>query len=238
MIKTIVIIPARWESKRLPGKPLAMIGNKPMIQHTWEKAIKSEADEVIIATDSKAIYESAMDFGARVIWTPEFDTGTERVIAIQKIKGADYVINVQGDEPFINPNDINRVIDIVKSYPKHVATLKTDLTKMEETDANAVKVVTDQRGSALMFTRSSVYINDDHHENKTTFKHIGIYGYSSETLNKISEMQPSENAINNSLEQLTWMDNNISIMTGYTSHNSFGVDTPSDLKLANKIYGS
>ena len=89
MIKTIVIIPARWESKRLPGKPLAMIGNKPMIQHTWEKAIKSEADEVIIATDSKAIYESAMDFGARVIWTPEFDTGTERVIAIQKIKGAD-----------------------------------------------------------------------------------------------------------------------------------------------------
>jgi 3-deoxy-manno-octulosonate cytidylyltransferase (CMP-KDO synthetase) len=230
-MKTLVIIPARWESTRLPGKPLAMIGDKPMIQHTWEKVMKSEADEVIIATDSKLIYDAAEEFGARVIWTPEYDTGTERVIAIQKIKGADFVINVQGDEPFIDPLDINKVINMVKQNTNWVATMKTDLTYNEATDPNTVKIVTDQFDSALMFTRSNVYKPSD-----TIFKHVGIYGYSSKTLEAISKMTPSKNSINNSLEQLTWLDNNIMIMSGYTEQHSFGIDTPLDLQLANKLY--
>jgi len=230
-MKTFVIIPARWESTRLPGKPLAIIGDKPMIQHTWERAMKSSADEVIIATDSKLIYDAAQEFGARVIWTPEYDTGTERVIAIQKIKGADFIINVQGDEPFIDPSDIDQVIEIVKQNPNSVATLKTILTTFEATDPNTVKIVTDQFDSALMFTRSNVYKPSD-----TIFKHIGIYGYSSSTLEFISNMTPSLNSIQNSLEQLTWLDNNVPITAGYTEHMSFGIDTPADLQLANKLY--
>ena len=119
-MKTIIIIPARWESTRLPGKPLAMIGDKPMIQHTWERACKSNADEVIIACDSKLVYDTATEFGAQVIWTPKADTGTERVIGVQELKNADFVINVQGDEPFINHEDINEVIKIVHNHPNKV----------------------------------------------------------------------------------------------------------------------
>jgi 3-deoxy-manno-octulosonate cytidylyltransferase (CMP-KDO synthetase) len=109
--------------------------------------------------------------------------------------------------------------------------MKTDLTYNEATDPNTVKIVTDQFDSALMFTRSNVYKPSDN-----IFKHVGIYGYSSKTLEAISKMTPSKNSINNSLEQLTWLDNNIMIMSGYTEQHSFGIDTPLDLQLANKLY--
>ena len=141
-MKTIIIIPARWESTRLPGKPLAMIGDKPMIQHTWERACESNADEVIIACDSKIVYDTATEFGAQVIWTPDAETGTERVIGVQKIKNADFVINVQGDEPFVNPEDINEVIKIVHNHPDKVATMTTDLIGNEGKDPNVVKAIT------------------------------------------------------------------------------------------------
>ena len=230
-MKTLIIIPARWESVRLPGKPLAMIGDKPMIQHTWERACESNADEVIIACDSKIVYDAAIKFGAKVIWTPTADTGTERVIGVQKIEAADFIINVQGDEPFINPNDINEVIKIVHNHPDKVATLRTDLIGNEGKDPNVVKAMSNAIGLIGMFTRSSIYM-------KTNFayKHIGIYGYSSEILNKISSLEPTESSVKDSLEQLTWMDNNIPIIASWTSYKSLGVDTKEDLKNANDFY--
>ena len=230
-MKTIIIIPARWESTRLPGKPLAMIGDKPMIQHTWERACESNADEVIIACDSKIVYDAATKFGAKVIWTPGADTGTERVIGVQKIEAADFIINVQGDEPFINPNDINEVIKIVHNHPDKVATMSTDLTSNEGKDPNVVKAIRNAIGLVGMFTRSSIYM-------KTNFayKHIGLYGYSAKVLNKISALKPSESSIKDSLEQLTWMDNNIPIVAGWTSYKSLGVDTKEDLKNANDFH--
>ena len=230
-MKTLIIIPARWESVRLPGKPLAMIGDKPMIQHTWERACESNADEVIIACDSKIVYDAAIKFGAKVIWTPTADTGTERVIGVQKIEAADFIINVQGDEPFINPNDINEVIKIVHNHPDKVATMSTDLTSNEGKDPNVVKAIRNAIGLVGMFTRSSIYM-------KTNFayKHIGLYGYSAKVLNKISALKPSESSIKDSLEQLTWMDNNIPIVAGWTSYKSLGVDTKEDLKNANDFY--
>lgn len=230
-MKTIIIIPARWESTRLPGKPLAMIGDKPMIQHTWERACESNADEVIIACDSKIVYDAATEFGAQVIWTPTAETGTERVIGVQGLKNADFVINVQGDEPFINPKDINEVIKIVHSHPDKVATLRTDLIGDEGKDPNVVKAISNAIGLIGMFTRSSIYIRTNF-----AYKHIGIYGYSSEVLNKISLLEPTENSIKDSLEQLTWMDNNIPIIASWTSYKSLGVDTEEDLKNANDMY--
>lgn len=230
-MKTVIIIPARWESTRLPGKPLAMIGDKPMIQHTWERACESNADEVIIACDSKIVYDAATEFGAQVIWTPTAETGTERVIGVQGLKNADFVINVQGDEPFINPKDINEVIKIVHSHPDKVATLRTDLIGDEGKDPNVVKAISNAIGLIGMFTRSSIYIRTNF-----AYKHIGIYGYSSEVLNKISLLEPTENSIKDSLEQLTWMDNNIPIIASWTSYKSLGVDTEEDLKNANDMY--
>ena len=230
-MKTLIIIPARWESTRLPGKPLAMIGNKPMIQHTWERACESNADEVIIACDSKIVYDTATEFGAQVIWTPMAETGTERVIGVQKIKNADFVINVQGDEPFINPKDINEVIKIVHNHPNKVATMRTDLINEEYKDPNVVKAICNAIGLVGMFTRSSIYMKTNF-----AFKHIGLYGYSAKILNKISKLKPSASSIKDSLEQLTWMDNNIPIVAGWTSYKSLGIDTKEDLEKANNIY--
>lgn len=232
-MKTIIIIPARWESTRLPGKPLAMIGDKPMIQHTWERACKSNADEVIIACDSKLVYDTATEFGAQVIWTPKADTGTERVIGVQELKNADFVINVQGDEPFINHEDINEVIKIVHNHPNKVATMRTDLINEEYKDPNVVKAICNAIGLVGMFTRSSIYMKTNF-----AFKHIGLYGYSAKILNKISKLEPSASSIKDSLEQLTWMDNNIPIVAGWTSYKSLGVDTKKDLREAIKIYKS
>ena len=230
-MKTIIIIPARWESTRLPGKPLAMIGDKPMIQHTWERACKSNADEVIIACDSKLVYDTATEFGAQVIWTPKADTGTERVIGVQELKNADFVINVQGDEPFINHEDINEVIKIVHNHPNKVATMRTDLINEEYKDPNVVKAICNAIGLVGMFTRSSIYMKTNF-----AFKHIGLYGYSAKILNKISKLKPSASSIKDSLEQLTWMDNNIPIVAGWTSYKSLGIDTKEDLEKANNIY--
>ena len=232
-MKTIIIIPARWESIRLPGKPLAMIGDKPMIQHTWERACESNADEVIIACDSKIVYDAATEFGAQVIWTPDAETGTERVFGLfkQKTKDVDFIINVQGDEPFINPKDINEVIKVVHNHPDKVATMRTDLIGNEGKDPNVVKAICNAIGLVGMFTRSSIYMRTNF-----AYKHIGIYGYSSEILNKISVLEPTESSIKDSLEQLTWMDNNIPIIASWTSYRSLGVDTRDDLLEANKIY--
>ena len=232
-MKTIIIIPARWESVRLPGKPLAMIGDKPMIQHTWERACESNADEVIIACDSKIVYDAATEFGAQVIWTPDAETGTERVFGVfkQKTKDVDFIINVQGDEPFINPKDINEVIKVVHSNPDKVATMRTDLIGNEGKDPNVVKAICNAIGLVGMFTRSSIYMRTNF-----AYKHIGIYGYSSKVLNKISSLEPTESSVKDSLEQLTWMDNNIPIIASWTSYKSLGVDTKEDLKNANDFY--
>ena len=229
-MKTIIVIPSRWDSARLPGKPLAMIGDKPMIQHTWERACESIADEVIIATDSQLVYDTATAFGAQVILTPKCDTGTERVIVVQKLKNADFVINVQGDEPFINPKDINEVIKIVHSHPDKVATMTTNLTADECKDPNVVKAISNKIGLVGMFTRSSIYMRTNF-----AYKHIGIYGYSSEILNKISLLEPTESSIKDFLEQLTRMDNNIPIIAAWTSYKSLGVDTKEDLEKANEL---
>ena len=230
LMKTVIIIPSRWGSTRLPGKPLAMIGDKPMIQRVWEGACESIADEVIIATDSKLVFDTATEFGAQVILTPDCETGTDRVIGVQQLKNADFIINVQGDEPFINPEDINEVISIVHAHPDKVATIVTALTSDEGTDPNVVKAMCNDAGLIGMFTRSSIYTKTNF-----AFKHIGLYGYSASVLNKISLLEPTESSIKDSLEQLTWMDNNISIIAGWTSYESLGVDTEKDLEKANEL---
>jgi len=230
MKKTLIIIPARWESSRFPGKPLAMIGNKPMIKHVWERASESNADEVVIATDDKKIFDVCTSFGAQAVMTPKCETGTERVIGVQDLKNADYIVNVQGDEPFIDAEDINTVIDIIQKN-NVVGTLISDLEEDERADRNVVKALTNEIGEVIMFTRSPSYRSC-----KNLYKHIGIYGYTKDILDQISIMKPSEGSIEDSLEQLTWLDNKISIKAYLALNQSLGIDTPEDLKKANQIY--
>ena len=228
-MKSLVVIPARWESTRFPGKPLELVGEKPMIQCVWEKAIQSSADEVWIATDDMRIFECAIEFGARVMMTTQCDTGTDRVIQVYQTLDSSIIVNVQGDEPFINPEDINQVIHLIKKNPINtVATLRSDLTEEELRDNNTVKIMSgNSSNKVLEFTRNNV-------NEKSWCKHIGIYGYSSDVLDKILHMEPTQNSIDNSLEQLTWIENGVEMVAGYTEYKSFGIDTPLDLQKANK----
>lgn len=229
-MNTLIVIPSRWGSSRFPGKPLSMIGDKSMIQHVWERAIKSKANEVVVATDDKRIFDECTSFGAQAVMTPHCETGTERVIGVQDLKNADYVVNVQGDEPFLNYEDINKVIDIIHKH-NAIGTLITDLDKSERVNRNVVKALVNEIGQVGMFTRSSLYMN-----HKNMYKHIGIYGYPKNILDQISIMPPSEGSIRDSLEQLTWLDNKIPIKAYLTSYKSFGVDTPEDLQNANDFF--
>tara|TARA_R110001606_G_scaffold233884_2_gene381389 strand:+ start:1407 stop:2105 length:699 start_codon:yes stop_codon:yes gene_type:complete len=230
-MKSLVVIPARWNSTRFPGKPLELIGEKPMIQWVWEKACLSKADEVWIATDDQRIFNCALEFGAKVMMTTDCDTGTDRVIKVHHAIDSDIIVNVQGDEPFINPKDIDLVIDLIKSNPNSIATLKTDLIDDEAEDPNTVKIITYIHKEVALFSRNAVPVGN-------WFKHIGIYGYSSEVLDRIAVMKPTENSINNLLEQLTWLDNDIPMVAEYTEYKSFGIDTPSDLIKANNFLKS
>jgi 3-deoxy-manno-octulosonate cytidylyltransferase (CMP-KDO synthetase) len=227
-MKSLVVIPSRWQSSRFPGKPLELIGEKPMIQHVWERVSKSNADDIWIATDDQRIFDVAESFGAQVMMTTQCDTGTERVIEVHQTINSDIIVNVQGDEPFINPKDIDLVIDLIKSNPNSIATLKTDLIDDEAKDPNTVKIITYIHKEVALFSRNAVPAGN-------WFKHIGIYGYSSEVLDRIAVMKPTENSINNLLEQLTWLDNDIPMVAEYTEYKSFGIDTPSDLIKANNF---
>lgn len=230
MKKTLIVIPARWDSTRLPGKPLKLIGGKPMIQCVWERVCLSDADDVVIATDDQRIFDVCTEFGAQAVMTPKCETGTERVIGVQDLRNADYIVNVQGDEPFINHTDINTVIGIIKKF-NSIGTLISELEGDEGKNRNVVKALVNEIGEVGMFTRSSIYI--DH---KNIYKHIGIYGYPKHLLDEISLLPPSESSIKDSLEQLTWLDNNIPIRALKSLYPSLGVDTAEDLDRANKIY--
>jgi len=237
MKSSIVVIPARYNSTRFPGKPLADMKGKSMIQRVYEQCVKSNASKVVVATDNLLIYNEVIKFGGMVYMTKECESGTERVCEIVLGHGADIkfdiIVNVQGDEPFINPEDINKIIDMVKSNPNKIATLVTNFTKKELTDRNVVKVIldTNEYKKAAMFTRSPVY-----GKLKNCFKHIGIYGFSYKMLETISALNDrTRNETIDNLEQLRWLDNGLKINTNFTEHKSIGIDTLKDLLDALKL---
>lgn len=225
-MKIIAIIPARWGSTRLPGKPLSDINGKPMIEWVYEAVKKSRVDKVVVATDNQKIYDRVLSFGGDVIMTSDqHQTGTDRIIeAYEHFKDEyEYVINVQGDEPMINSNDIDHIINCLQKDKFAIATLIGPLDTSQRTDRNTVKAYIDS-DKIKMFTRSPLY------GSQVFFRrHIGIYGFSRNIIKSISTMDKTENEIAESLEQLRWLDNKISFSYAITEGLYKGIDTQKDL---------
>jgi 3-deoxy-manno-octulosonate cytidylyltransferase (CMP-KDO synthetase) len=230
-MKVIGIIPSRYASSRFPGKPLADILGKSMIQRVYEQCKKaSSLSKLIVATDDERIFNHVLDFGGEVIMTSNSHlSGTDRcneVVQLLKEK-YDVAINVQGDEPYINPEQIDQVALLFSSKEVSIATLAKKIEdKNTITDINSPKAIFDSNGIALNFCRK---ISNPKKE-KTYFKHIGIYGYFTETLDEICKLPPSDNEIKERLEQLRWLDNKYIIKVGITTHEGTSVDTPEDIE--------
>jgi len=230
-LKKIVIIPARIQSERLSQKPLRLILNKPMINWTFEAGLKTSADIVQVATDSKKIFNLFSKDNA-VMTSSSHHSGTDRVYeAVSKfgLNDDDVIINVQGDEPFIEPEDINNLFDLFSKEEITMATLYSDLKSTDELeDLNKVKILVD-RGIAINFFRKTS-LEDN------IFIHQGIYAFKYKTLKSFVSWRPSENEKKFKLEQLRALDNGITINAiKSVSKIHLGVDTEDDLKKANEI---
>lgn len=242
-----VVIPARYQSTRLPGKPLADIGGKPMIQWVYEQSLLAGAERVIIATDDARVEQAVKAFGGTVCMTsPDHQSGTERlaeVVALMGIEDDHIIVNVQGDEPLIPPAIVRQVADNLAASNAPMATLAVEIDHESEVfNPNAVKVVTDKDGYALYFSRATIPWDRDNFasEDKTIvqplMRHIGIYAYRAGFINTYINWQPSQLEKIECLEQLRvlWYGEKIHVTVALEAPPA-GVDTPEDLELVRSI---
>ena len=240
----IAIIPARFQSTRFPGKPLAMLGNKPIIQLVYEHA-RETLDQVWVATDDKRIAETVKRFGGQFVMTrPDHQSGTDRCAEAAQIIAKelqfDVIINIQGDEPFIQEEQINALKNCFLDETTEIATL---VKKAEEEDLfnpNRPKVVIDKNRNALFFSRATIpYIRgaatETWAEEHTFYCHLGMYAYRADVLPQLTKLSPSSLELAESLEQLRWLENGFRIKTAVTKFGSIGIDTPNDLEKARKM---
>lgn len=248
-MKFLGIIPARYASTRFPGKPLAMLGGKPVIQRVYEQ-VKECFDDLYVATDDERIKETVLSFGGNVVMTSEeCKNGTERCLdAFMRLAiDADVIVNIQGDEPFIQHKQVKALMECFDTEGTDIATLvkpfeANDGFEMLE-NPNSPKVVLNENGFAIYFSRSIVpYLRgvekDKWLENHTFYKHLGIYAYRAEVLNTITTLPQSPLELAESLEQLRWLENGYKIKVGVTDIETIGIDTPDDLERAKEFAAS
>jgi 3-deoxy-manno-octulosonate cytidylyltransferase (CMP-KDO synthetase) len=231
------IIPARYASTRFPGKPLVMIDGKPMIQRVYEQALKADLDAVVVATDDVRIADTVRSFGGNVVMTSEnHPSGTDRCAEALQLFEGDWkaVVNIQGDEPYIQPSQINAVASLLKNGAP-IATLVKKIDSAEElSNINSPKVVLSNTGNALYFSRQPIPYQkgidiSEWLNNGNYYKHIGIYGYQSAILPELTQLKQSKLEMVESLEQLRWLENGYTIKTAETAENTVAIDTPEDL---------
>ncbi len=240
-MKILGIIPARYASTRFPAKPLVDIAGKSMIQRVYEQVKKSSSiQHVVVATDHEKIFQHVKDFGGDVCMTKESHvSGTDRCYeALQQQKSSfDYVINVQGDEPFIQPTQIDLLASRLDGATE-IATLVKRIDNAQQLfNANVVKAVAAKNGEALYFSRSTIpHVRNTPEqewlEKHSYFKHIGMYAYRADILAKLTTLPVSSLERAESLEQLRWLENGFRIITAETTHETVGIDTPEDLQHA------
>ena len=242
-MKFIGIIPARYASTRFPGKPLALLGGKPVIQHVYEKVADS-LKTAYVATDDERIYDTVKAFGGNVVMTrKDHKSGTDRIEeAIEKIGGDwDVVVNVQGDEPFVDKSQLDTICHCFDDATTQIATLGKPFTSMEAVNnPNSPKIVVDNQGFAMYFSRSVIpFVRGKepsewlHHY--PFLKHLGIYAYRKEVLKEVTQLPQSSLEIAESLEQLRWLQNGYKIKVGTTDIETVGIDTPEDLQRAEEF---
>jgi 3-deoxy-manno-octulosonate cytidylyltransferase (CMP-KDO synthetase) len=238
------IIPARYASTRFPAKPLVDIKGKSMIRRVYEQASKASAlTKVVVATDHEKIFHHVEAFGEVIMTNPEHISGTDRCFeALQKLKKEyDYVINIQGDEPFILPEQINLLASCLKSSDTELATLVKKITDKESLfNPNTPKVIFNKNNEAIYFSRQTIpYLRgippEEWLNKKDFYKHIGIYAYRTDILKKITMLKASDLEKAESLEQLRWLENGFKIKIAITEYESIGIDTPEDLKKINDL---
>lgn len=239
-MKIIGIIPARYGSSRFPGKPLAMIHGKSMIQRVVEQAKQSAMlSDVIVATDDLRIFNHVSEHGHKVVMTStDHPSGTDRCMEALVKSGteAEAVINIQGDEPFVSPKQIDSLATLISQPEVEIATLAKRIHDAETLfDPNRVKVVFSKQGRALYFSRHAIpyqknHENQDWLQHQHYFKHLGLYAYKTAVLKEIALLKPSMLEISESLEQLRWLENGKSIFIAETDIETPAVDTPEDLE--------
>ena len=239
----LAIIPARYASTRFPGKPLAILDGKTMIQRVYER-VSSEIQDVYVATDDDRIASEVMRFGGKHIMTsPLHTSGTDRCYeAFTKINGSfDVVINIQGDEPFIYPEQVSLLKNCFNDSETEIATLVKPFSHEDIVDnlatPNTPKVIITKDNYALYFSRSIIPYKrgTDRHiwlQSHTYYKHIGVYAYKHAVLKELTQLEPSSLEKAESLEQLRWLENGYRIKVGITEHETIGIDTPEDLEQA------
>jgi 3-deoxy-manno-octulosonate cytidylyltransferase (CMP-KDO synthetase) len=235
----IVIIPARYDSTRFPGKPLCPLRGKPLIQHVYENSKRSRrAEDVIVATDSETIFERVFAFGGKAVMTNKnHPSGTDRIAEVAASLDYDIIVNVQGDEPLIRPEMIDDVITALDDTRASIGTLiKKIEDPVEISDNNVVKVVFDKERFALYFSRAAVPFRAPHSEIRAPeyYKHIGIYSYRRDVLLSLAGMEQTDLEKIEKLEQLRALENGLKIKVMETFLETFGVDTPEDLERVEK----
>jgi len=248
-MQIIGIIPARYASSRFPGKPLAMIKGKTMIQHVYENASKAKSlIQILVATDDRRIYDAVIEFGGKALMTSiEHQSGTDRcneVLQSLKKQGKQFevAINIQGDEPFLNHAQIESIAQCFKDKPDtQISTLVKKIQHSEELfNPNVVKAVVNLAGDAIWFSRSPIPFMRNLDQNRWVeqhvyYKHIGIYGFRTEVLEKITNLGQTKMEIAESLEQLRWIENGYRIKTSITAFENMAVDKPEDLEKITNI---
>lgn len=242
-MKFIGIIPARYASTRFPGKPLALLGGKPVIQHVYEK-VAAVLEAAYVATDDERIYDVVKSFGGQVVMTrTDHKSGTDRIEeAIEKIGGEwDVVVNVQGDEPFVAKSQLDTICHCFDDPTTQIATLGKPFESMEAVqNPNSPKIVVDNMGFAMYFSRSVIpYVRGKEKSSWLThypfLKHLGIYAYRKDVLHRVTQLPQSSLEITESLEQLRWLQNGFKIKVGTTDVETVGIDTPQDLERAEEF---
>ena len=244
MMKFIGIIPARYASTRFPGKPLADMNGKPMIQRVYEQ-VKDVLDAVCVATDDIRIENAVKTFGGQVVMTSDqHRSGTDRCYeAYQKIgEGYDVIVNIQGDEPFIHPEQIQTIKTCFADANTQIATLVKPFRSDDDFEStlfnpNSPKVVLNNNNEAMYFSRSIIaYIRGKKYTewlpSHTFYKHIGLYAYRAQVLKEITQLPQSALELAESLEQLRWLENGYKIKVGITEQETIGIDTPEDMEKA------
>ncbi|MCX7886022.1 MAG: 3-deoxy-manno-octulosonate cytidylyltransferase [Verrucomicrobiae bacterium] len=238
-MKTLGVIPARYGAQRFPGKPLALIAGKPLVQHVYERARKARRlDAVVVATDDERIARAVGEFGGEAVMTPaECPSGTDRVALVAAQRECDLVVNIQGDEPLMRPEMIDQLVDGIAADPH--CPMATLARRIESPDLlanpNVVKVVFAHNGHALYFSRHPIPYVRDAGTRAQHYKHLGIYGYRREFLLTFVRLAPTPLEKTEKLEQLRALEHGFAIKVLFTPYDSVGVDTPEDVAVVERI---